>query len=276
MDLTSFLKDQMAQSLSPAMIDQISQQLGTPPEQTSQAASSALSVLLSSLARNAATPTGAEALNNALERDNHGSILDILGGLMGGGAQQQAPARPAGMDLGGLLGSLMGGGGQKTNTRAGGVDLGSLLGGLMGGGGQQQSGGMDMGSILGSLLGGAGGNSKAANGAAILGHILGRRTEDTAAQIGQNTGIGTANTIKLMAMLAPIVMGMLGKTKKAGGLNADGLGGLLDSFMRTNVQPGKPAAETNLGLAGRLLDRDGDGSAIDDIAGMIGGFLSRR
>lgn len=275
MDLTNFLKDQMAQSLSPAIIDQISQQLGTPPEQTSQAASSAMSVLLTSLARNAATPTGAEALNNALERDNHGSILDVLGGLLGGGAQQQAPAKPAGMDLGGLLGGLMGGG-QKTNSQAGGIDLGGLLGGLMGSGGGQQSGGMDMGSILGSLLGGAGGSSKAANGAAILGHILGRRTEDTAAQIGQNTGIGTGNTLKLMAMLAPIVMGMLGKTKKAGGLNAEGLGGLLDGFMRTNVQPGKPAAETNLGLAGRILDRDGDGSAIDDIAGMIGGFLSRR
>ncbi len=253
MDLTEFLKSQMAQSLSPTIVDQISRQLGTPPEQTAQAASSAISVLLNGLAQNASTPAGAEALNNALERDQHGSILDMLGGLLAGGAQAQAPAaKPAGLDLGGLLGGLLGGGAKQAST-----------------------GGIDLGGLLGSMLGGSN-NTKATNGTAILGHILGRRTEDTAAQIGQNTGIGMGNSLKLMSMLAPIVMGMLGKTKQQGQLNADGLGGLLDSFLRTNVQPGKPAAETNLGMAGRLLDRDGDGSAVDDIARMIGGFLFKR
>jgi hypothetical protein len=123
------------------------------------------------------------------------------------------------------------------------------------------------------MLGGQ--NNRAANGSGILEHILGRRKEDTASQIGQSSGMDSGSALKLMGMLAPIVMGMLGKTKKQGNLNADGLGGLLDGFMRKNVQPTKPAAETNLGMAGRLLDRDGDGSAIDDIAGMIGGFLFR-
>lgn len=229
MDLTDFLKGQMQQSLSPGMVEQMSRQLGTSPEQTSQAASSAMSVLLSSLARNAATPDGAQSLNNALEKDQHGSILDMLGGALGGAMTSSAPAS------GGL------------------GDLGGLLTGMLGGG-----------------------NSRAANGSGILEHILGRRQLDTAEQIGQSSGIGSGNALKLMAMLAPIVMGMLGKTKQQGNLGADGLGGLLDSFMRSNVQPNKPAAETNIGLAGRLLDRDGDGSAIDDIAGMIGGFLSRR
>lgn len=250
MDLTDFLKGQMQQSLSPALVDQISKQLGASPEQTGQAASSAMSVLLNALARNAATPDGARSLNNALERDNHGSILDVLGNVMGGG--QSAPAAPAG-----------------------GLDLGGLLGSLMGGGSQSPAGGLDLGGLLGSVLGG-GASTKAADGSGILEHILGRRKQDTAEQIGQSSGIGAGNALKLMGMLAPIVMGMLGKTKQKGNLNADGLGGLLDSFLRSNVQPNKPAAETNLGMAGRLLDRDGDGSAVDDIAGMIGGFLFNR
>lgn len=255
MDLTDFLKSQMQQSLSPALINQMTQQLGedVEPQQAQQAASSAVSVLLNALARNAATPDGANSLNNALEKDNHGSLLDgILGGLAGGGGQS-APA--GGMDLGGLLGGLMGSGNQSGS--GGGLDMGGVLGGLVTG-----------------MLGGN--SSRAANGAGILEHILGRRTQDTAEQIGQQSGLSTASTMKLMAMLAPIVMGMLGKTKQKGNLNADGLGGLLDGFLRSNVNPQKPASQTNIGLAGRLLDRDGDGSAIDDIAGMLGGFLSRK
>lgn len=254
MDLTEFLKGQMQQSLSPALIEQMAGQLGenVAPQQAQQAASSAVSVLLNALARNAATPAGAESLNNALEKDNHGSLLDgLLGGLTGGG--QSAPA--GGMDLGGLIGGLMGGGSKSGS--AGGMDMGGLLGGLVTG-----------------MLGGN--NNRAANGAGILKHILGRRTEDTAAQIGQQSGLSTESTMKMMAMLAPIVMGMLGKTKQQGNLNADGLGGLLDGFLRTNVNPQKPAAQTNIGLATQFLDRDGDGSAIDDIAGMLGGFLSRK
>lgn len=235
MDLTDFLKRQMQSSLSPGMVSELSRQLGTDPANTGKAASSAMGALLSALARNAATPSGAASLSNALEKDNHGGLLDMLAGALSSGK---------------TMGS----------TRASEVGMG------------------DLGGILTSMLGGSSTeqNKRAANGGGILEHILGRRKEDTAAQIGQSSGIGAGNALKLMGMLAPIVMGMLGKTKSQGNLNADGLGGLLDSFMRTNVQPGKPAAQTNLGLAGRLLDRDGDGSAVDDIAGMIGGFLFNR
>lgn len=249
MDLTDFLKGQMQESLSPALIEQLSRQMGdgVSAQQTQQAATSTMSVLLNALARNAATPAGAESLNNALEKDHHENVLDAVLGGLGGGNKSTG----GGLDLGGLIGALAGGG-KSSNS-----GMGNVLGGL-----------------VGSMLGGN--NNRAANGAGILKHILGRRTQDTAEQIGRNSGIGTGNTMKMMAMLAPIVMGMLGKTKKKGNLNADGLGGLLDGFLRSNVSPSKPASQTNIGLAGRLLDRDGDGSAIDDIAGMLGSFLSKR
>ena len=226
MDLQEYLEGQMKETLNPGLIEHLGNQMGVSKEQAGGAAGNIMSVLLNALARNAATPQGAESLNSALEKDNHGGLLETI------------------------MGSLAGG--NRPNTGGSLLDLGGLITGMLSG---QQS--------------------RAANGAGILKHILGRRTEDTAAQIGQKTGIGTGNTIKMMAMLAPIVMGMLGKTKKAGNLSADGLGGLLDGFLRKNIQPGRPAQETNIGLAGRLLDRDGDGSAIDDIAGMIGGFLFR-
>ncbi|MEO0627954.1 MAG: DUF937 domain-containing protein [Bacteroidota bacterium] len=204
MDLTSLLKSQLEGQFTGGLMDMLANQLGggTSSRQTANATSSIVSVLISALARNSATPQGAESLNNALEKDQHGGILDSITDLIGGGMS----------------------------------------------------------------------NNRAANGGGILKHILGRRTNDTAAQIGQRTGMSTGNVLQLMTTLAPIVMGVLGRTKQQGNLNADGLGGLLDGFMRQNVQPQKPARETNIGLAG-LLDRDGDGSAIDDIAGMLGGFF---
>ncbi|MEM6398179.1 MAG: DUF937 domain-containing protein [Bacteroidota bacterium] len=204
MDLTSLLKSQLEGQFSGGLMDMLSNQMGggVSTRQTANASSSIVSVLISALARNAATPSGAESLNNALEKDNHGGILDSITDLIGGGMS----------------------------------------------------------------------GNRAANGSGILKHILGRRTNDTAAQIGQRTGLSTGNVLQLMTTLAPVVMGVLGKTKQQGNLNADGLGGLLDGFMRENVQPKKPARETNIGLGG-LLDRDGDGSAIDDIAGMLGGFF---
>ncbi len=206
MDLTDLLQNQLQGQLSGGLMDMLTRQMGggVSREQTSSASSSIISVLINAMARNTATPAGAESLNNALERDNHGGLLDNLSDLFGGG---------------------------QTNNRA-------------------------------------------ANGGGILKHILGRRTDDTVAQIGQRTGMSTGNIMQMMTTLAPILMGVLGRTKQEAGLKADGLGGLLDGFMRKNVQPTRPPQQTNLGLGG-LLDRDGDGSAIDDIAGMLGGFFSR-
>ena len=85
MDLTSLLQSQ----LSEGMIDQLSQQLGgAPKEQTQTAAAGIMNILMGAMARNAATPQGAQALNNALERDHDGSVLDNVMDLLGGGGSR--------------------------------------------------------------------------------------------------------------------------------------------------------------------------------------------
>ena len=63
----------------------------------------------------------------------------------------------------------------------------------------QDHAGADIGSILGSVLGGGG------QGGAILGHIFGNHQGQAAQQVGQASGIGTANAGALLSMLAPIV-----------------------------------------------------------------------
>ena len=70
----------------------------------------------------------------------------LLGGLLGGGQQQQQA--PASSGLAGLLGGVMGGGGQQQSAGSG--LLGSVLGSVMGGGGA--AGGIA--GLVGSMLGG--------------------------------------------------------------------------------------------------------------------------
>ncbi|MFF5794059.1 DUF937 domain-containing protein [Paeniglutamicibacter sp. NPDC012692] len=103
-------------------------------------------VVMSFLAKNASSPG-----------DGGGGfdIGGLLGGLLGGGNQQQAQGG-GGFDIGGMLGGLFGGG-QQQGSQAGGPDIGGMLGGLFGGGnqqeGQQGGGGLDLGGILGGLFG---------------------------------------------------------------------------------------------------------------------------
>jgi hypothetical protein len=103
------------------------------------------------------------------------------------------------------------------------------------------------GSILDDVLGMVGGMmqgdnnqaSGATNGMGILGHILGDKQETAAAQIGQSSGLSAGQVLKLMPILAPIVMSVLGKTKKTGGLDLGGLAGvLMGSAQSAQQQPG--------------------------------------
>ncbi|KAF1018882.1 MAG: hypothetical protein GAK30_03445 [Paracidovorax wautersii] len=85
---TPSLTDQLLSHLQGAPLQQIAQQIGATPEQTSSAVGSALPVLLGALGRNAAQPQGAEALFGALQRDHAGQDLgSVLGSVLGGGGQ---------------------------------------------------------------------------------------------------------------------------------------------------------------------------------------------
>jgi hypothetical protein len=75
---------------------------------------------------------------------------------------------------------------------------------------------------------------------------------------------------KLLPVLAPIVMGALGRQKRQQNLDVGGLAGMLGAE-RQQIEASSPAA----GLLGQLLDQDGDGSVADDVAKLGGGFLSR-
>lgn len=117
---------------------------------------------------------------------------------------------------------------------------------------------------LASLFGGQAPvqNQRAINSAGILQHILGERQSGAAQMISQMSGLNSNQTNNMMQILAPVVMGMLGKTKREQGLDVGGLVNLLSGTAKSKQAQSNPA----MSLVTRLLDRDGDGSAMDDIA----------
>ncbi len=65
------------------------------------------------------------------------------------------------------------------------------------------------------------------DGNSILGHALGARRDKAEQQVSQLSGLNLGSSAKLLAMLAPLIMGALGKLKSSGGINASGLGKVL-------------------------------------------------
>ncbi len=125
------------------------------------------------------------------------------------------------------------------------------------------------GSILDNLSGFLS-SGDTADGNGILGHILGSKKDTVEKAISQQTGVSSANTSKIIAMLAPIVMGYLGKESKGKNVTSGGgLGGLLGGLLG-----GSSSSSSSVGgnILSSLLDQDGDGKlGVNDVITAISG-----
>jgi hypothetical protein len=103
-------------------------------------------------------------------------------------------------------------------------------------------------------------------GAGILNHILGGRQQSVQQGLSQATGLDTGKTGQLLTILAPLVMGALGRAKQERNLDAGGLSTLLAG----EHEHLKESAPGVMGVLGRFLDKNHDGSVVDDVGGMLG------
>lgn len=128
------------------------------------------------------------------------------------------------------------------------------------------------GSILNDLVGAMNSQGEMADGTKILGHVFGSRQDNVQQGLSKMSGLTADNSGQLLAMLAPIVMGALGQTKRSGGLDADSLAILLGGQQEK--------IDNSLGGLSRLLDFDGDGSMVDDVidmgSKMLGGLFGKK
>jgi hypothetical protein len=125
------------------------------------------------------------------------------------------------------------------------------------------------GSILDDVMGYLGGGGNLADGAGILGHVLGGRQSSIESAVSRSSGVDIASVGKIMAMIAPLVMGALGKAKRQQGFDASGLAEMLGQQERVARQASPSAVD----MFSKMLDSDGDGDPMDDIVKMGSGLL---
>ncbi|MCJ7465577.1 MAG: DUF937 domain-containing protein [Maribacter sp.] len=123
---------------------------------------------------------------------------------------------------------------------------------------------------LGGLFGGGVEQSVVDDGAGILGHVFGNKQPQIENALSQKSGLDTDSIANILKIAAPIIMGFVGRqTAQSNVKDAGGMNTLLGSMLG-----GQP--KQNQSLIMSLLDADGDGSVLDDVAGMVMGTSKKK
>jgi hypothetical protein len=129
--------------------------------------------------------------------------------------------------------------------------------------------GISDGSLL-SDVSGLLNNPSAFGGMEILQTLFGAGQADIEKKVGQVSGLSTGVIGRLLPMLAPLVLGFIGKQFAGGEINADTLTKFLSDqqgYLRANA-PGL------LGFFERI-DANDDGSIVDDVQRLFGRLTGR-
>lgn len=181
-----------------------------------------------------------------------GDVINQLSQQVGASPEQTQTAAE------GIFSTLLGGLAKNAQSPEG---ASGILGAL-----DRDHDGSIMDDVMGLVTGAMQGNG--ANGAGILGHILGGQQNNAAQVVSQASGINQDGVMSMMMKLAPLVMGVLGQQKQQqGGLDVSGLAGMLGGTVQS--QSSNPLMQ----MATQFLDKNGDGSMVDDLMQMAGSKL---
>ena len=189
-----------------------------------------------------------EALLGLLQGQDIGNLASQVGGNEGEAKNGVMAALPA------MLAAL----GKNAGTEKGAEELNNAL--------EKKHDGSILDNLSGYLS-----NPDLKDGAGILNHLFGNQTSNVANAVSQSSGLDTNGSMKMLQMLAPILMGILGQQKKQNNLDAKGLGNLT-SMLASNF--GSEAGTSGIiETVTNLLDANKDGNVVDDIMGMVGKFF---
>jgi hypothetical protein len=126
------------------------------------------------------------------------------------------------------------------------------------------------GSVLDDVMGhlGQGGNVQ---GDGILSHVFGNGRSVVEQGVSRASGLDMSKVAQLLPLLAPIVMGALGRARQNKQIDEGSLPGVLNE--------GQQSLGGSAGLMGTLsemLDQNNDGSVVDDLGGLLGGMLGGK
>ena len=110
------------------------------------------------------------------------------------------------------------------------------------------------------------------DGKKILGHVFQQKNTSVQKNLAAQTGMSGNQVENLLAQLAPVVLGALGKEKSQKGVDANDLTSMIPMIAG---MLGSGSNQDLMGMATKLLDADGDGDIMDDVSKMLGGFFKK-
>jgi hypothetical protein len=88
--------------------------------------------------------------------------------------------------------------------------------------------------------------------------------------IAKEAGLGKDEVGGILSQLAPLLMGVMGQQQKQQGVGTSGIASLVTDAL------GKSAKGGMMDIAAQFLDKDKDGSVVDDIGDMLGGMFGKK
>lgn len=192
------------------------------------------------------------------------SMVEQLSNQVGGADKEKTAAAASG-----IIATLTGALAKNAQTTEGAASLNKAL--------ERDHDGSILNDVIGMLSNqqSQGANSSMLNGAGILKHVLGNQQGGAIEMISKMSGLDSDKTGSLMTMLAPVIMGALGKTKREQGLDLAGIASLLSGTVSEEKQK-----NPTMNLITSFLDKNNDGSIVDDVArmgmNMFSNFLKRK
>lgn len=117
---------------------------------------------------------------------------------------------------------------------------------------------------LGGLFDGGVDSNVLDDGSKILGKVLGNKQQNVTNALSKKAGVDSGSVAQILKVAAPILMGVLGKqTRQQKVSSPSGIESLLGGLLGGN------SPQTQQSFLESMLDADGDGSVIDDVAGMV-------
>ena len=188
------------------------------------------------------------------------AAIGAIAGQLGGAKKEQTSSA-----VDSAMAVLMGALAKNTSNQEGASALGSAL--------DRDHDGSILDDVMGYISGTSQvSNTKAANGDGILGHLLGEKRSGVIEQLSRESGLSQGQAGGLLAKLAPLILGGLGKQRKTQNMDDNGLSDLLSESFGQVAQK-SPRAQS---MIEKLIDRDGDGNIMDDIMGTVGKGLLKN
>lgn len=112
-------------------------------------------------------------------------------------------------------------------------------------------------------------NADRSGGQKILSHIFSENEERVEKNLAAQAGLKKDQVSGILSKIAPLLLAALGNEKKENNVDSSGIAGFLSNIVSSSSSSGM------MGKAADMLDKDKDGSLLDDAGSFFGKFSKK-